>query len=187
MKKVIFVLVLFFTFPIVTLADSYSSLWKRYEQLQKKNQPRSALNVLKEIITKAREGKSYGNLIKSELEQLATLQDLSGDSLQPQLERLRIVAEKTKKSEPVVYAIYNNVLGRLYQSLFTYNADSMVVCKRFFERSMQDPALLAAVKADKYTPLMVTGIDSRIFNDDLLHVGYRSKGLSHALSMVFFT
>ena len=52
MKKVIFVLVLFFTFPIVTLADSYSSLWKRYEQLQKKNQPRSALNVLKEIINK---------------------------------------------------------------------------------------------------------------------------------------
>ena len=170
MKKVIFVLVLFFTLPIVTLADSYSSLWKRYEQLQKKNQPRSALNVLKEIITKAREGKSYGNLIKSELEQLATLQDLSGDSLQPQLERLRVVAEKTKKSEPVVYAIYNNVLGRLYQSHFVYNADSMVVCKRFFERSMQDPALLAAVKVDKYTPLMVTGIDSRIFNDDLLHV-----------------
>ena len=81
MKKVIFVLVLFFTLPIVTLADSYSSLWKRYEKLQKKNQPRSALNVLKEIITKAREGKSYGNLIKSELEQLATLQDLSSDSL----------------------------------------------------------------------------------------------------------
>ena len=81
MKKVIFSLVLLLITPLVIMADSYSSLWKQYEEVQKKNQPRSAISILNQISAKARAQKAYGQLIKAELEQVVNWQDLSADSL----------------------------------------------------------------------------------------------------------
>ena len=170
MKKVMFSLALLLMMPFATMADSYNSLWKQYEQVQKKNQPRSAIGILNQISAKARADKAYGQLIKAELEQVVNWQDLSGDSLQPQLQRLSLSAMKAEKDDRAAAAIYYSVLGRIYQKEFRYVADSMEVSKKFMRRSMQNPALLAAVKAENYAPLMIEGIDSHIFYNDLLHV-----------------
>lgn len=170
MKKVMFSLALLLMMPFAIMADSYNSLWKQYEQVQKKNQPRSAIGILNQISAKARADKAYGQLIKAELEQVVNWQDLSGDSLQPQLQRLSLSAMKAEKADRAAAAIYYSVLGRIYQKEFRYVADSMEVSKKFMRRSMQNPALLAAVKAENYAPLMIEGIDSHIFYNDLLHV-----------------
>ena len=170
MKKVIFSLVLLLITPLVIMADSYSSLWKQYEEVQKKNQPRSAISILNQISAKARAQKAYGQLIKAELEQVVNWQDLSADSLQPHLKRLRISAMKAEKTDRAAAAIYYSVLGKIYKKEFRYVADSMEVSTMFIRRSMQNPALLAATKAENYVPFMIEGVDSHIFNNDLLHV-----------------
>ncbi len=142
MKKVMFSLALLLMMPFAIMADSYNSLWKQYEQVQKKNQPRSAIGILNQISAKARADKAYGQLIKAELEQVVNWQDLSGDSLQPQLQRLSLSAMKAEKDDRAAAAIYYSVLGRIYQKEFRYVADSMEVSKKFMRRSMQNPALL---------------------------------------------
>ena len=113
MKKVMFSLALLLMMPFAIMADSYNSLWKQYEQVQKKNQPRSAIGILNQISAKARADKAYGQLIKAELEQVVNWQDLSGDSLQPQLQRLSLSAMKAEKDDRAAAAIYYSVLGRI--------------------------------------------------------------------------
>lgn len=107
-----------------------------------KEPTRSAIGILNQISAKARADKAYGQLIKAELEQVVNWQDLSGDSLQPQLQRLSLSAMKAEKDDRAAAAIYYSVLGRIYQKEFRYVADSMEVSKKFMRRSMQNPALL---------------------------------------------
>ena len=176
MKKAICTIVVALMMPLAVMADSYGSLWKQYELLQRKNQPRSAIRVLEQIAAKARADKAYGQLIKAQFGLMDAWEDLAPDSLGPQLQRLRGEALRAEKTDRAAAAIYYSVLGSRYRDRFGGNADSMEVADALLRKSMQEPALLAATKAENYEPLMIGGSDSQIFHNDLLHVlGFVTK------------
>ena len=72
--------------PLMAQANGYTTLWKQVEQWQAKGQPRSAINTLQKIVTKAKAEKSYGNLLKAQLSLMAAWDEISPDSLASQLQ-----------------------------------------------------------------------------------------------------
>nr|WP_238315366.1 hypothetical protein [Segatella maculosa] len=115
MKKAICTIVVALMMPLAVMADSYGSLWKQYELLQRKNQPRSAIHVLEQIAAKARADKAYGQLIKAQFGLMDAWEDLAPDSLGPQLQRLRGEALRAEKTDRAAAAIYYSVLGSRYR------------------------------------------------------------------------
>ena len=83
MKKAICTIVVALMMPLAVMADSYGSLWKQYELLQRKNQPRSAIHVLEQIAAKARADKAYGQLIKAQFGLTDAWEDLEGREDRP--------------------------------------------------------------------------------------------------------
>ncbi|HBN46467.1 MAG TPA: alpha-2-macroglobulin, partial [Prevotella sp.] len=66
-------------------------------------------------------------------------------------------------------AVYATVLGKLYEQR-SGNDEAKATSKRWFAVAMEQPALLAQHRCVEYEPAVVEGVDSKIFNDDLLHV-----------------
>ena len=89
MKKfIMMVIATLLMLPSYMMADSYSMLWKQYERAQQKDLPKTSMNVLKKIITKAKADKRYGHLLKAELLHGSLASQVSPDSLTVEVERL---------------------------------------------------------------------------------------------------
>ena len=58
-------------------ADSYDKLWKQVDDLQERDLPKSSMEVLEKIITKAEREKKYGHLLKAQLMNAALMVELS--------------------------------------------------------------------------------------------------------------
>lgn len=50
--------------PMTAMADSYTSLWKKYDAAVGKDHPQTALKVLAQISDKAEKERAYGHLLK---------------------------------------------------------------------------------------------------------------------------
>lgn len=167
MKKLFVYLIILVLLPATALADSYSSLWKRVSEAQEKDLPKTQVTVLNEIIAKATDEASYGNLLKAQLLRSTIQTQIAPDSLDSEIRRLEL-QEATVKS-PALKAVYASVLGKIYAQT-THLEDHGAKSKAWFAKSLADPAMLASQKSTDYDPAIVAGIDSKIFYDDLLHV-----------------
>lgn len=153
--------------PSVVMAESFSQLWKRFAQAQKKDLPKTELQVLDKIISNAETDKAYGHLVKAQLLKVAVQSSVSPDSLAPQRARLEAACAKTQ--DKVLRAIYSVVIGSIYESDYSVE-DGEEKAEQYFADALKDPDALAAVKDKTYEPLVNVGVDSKIFNHDLLHV-----------------
>lgn len=156
--------------PLAAMADTYTALWKKYSDAQEKDQPRTGLAVLSQIVTKATAEGGYGHLLKAELETIKVLNDISNDSLAPAVARFGRKAKQAEGKDKVLAAVYNCVLGKMYQYNPAMSDSSDVVSRRYFEQALADPSALAGTKSSAYDPLIQNGSDSRLFGNDLLHV-----------------
>ena len=161
--------------PYTMKAQTYSQLWKQVEQAQEKDLPKTEIGVLNKIISKARKEQMYGHLLKAQLSRANAQTAISPDSLEVEVEQLKR-EEQRAAANPVLAAVYQCVLGHLY----TYNSelgdDHETTGKDYYQQSMSRPDLLAAQPSNGYEPMVVKGSDSRIFNNDLLHViGFETK------------
>ena len=156
--------------PLMAQANGYTTLWKQVEQWQAKGQPRSAINTLQKIVTKAKAEKSYGNLLKAQLSLMAAWDEISPDSLASQLQSFKVSAQRAAQNDKALAAVYNCLLYKGYYEAHRWNRDSMAVANRYKLLAMTNPAVLAGTKAADYVPLLVEGVDSKYFNNDLLHV-----------------
>ena len=89
MKKALTILAMlisFFSLPI--MGQTFSSLWKQVEVAAEKDLPRTQLECLQKIITKATKEKAYGHLLKAEMGNVSVQSSISPDSLQPAFQRL---------------------------------------------------------------------------------------------------
>ena len=152
--------------PITLFGQSYNALWKKVREAENKDLPKTQYEVLQQIVEKATAEKAYGQLLKAELQGAQVMADIAPDSLKPAVQRMEQRCEAVK--DEVLKTVWQTVLWRVAAS------------NRDLELNYQKPVLtdalcakLAAVKDETYEPFVVKGIDSRIFDHDLLSiVGY---------------
>lgn len=166
MKKLLGI-ILAMIMPLMALADTYPALWKKVTEAQAKDLPRTQEEWLDKIIDKAERGADYGQLLKAQLLRAAAQTQIAPDSSDVALSQLEAKASEAK--DPAVKAVYATVLGKLYEQRFD-DEDAKAKSKHWFAVAMERPTLLAQHKCVEYEPAVVEGVDSKIFNDDLLHV-----------------
>ena len=149
--------------------QSLSSLWDDYAKAEREDLPKTKIDVLDQIIEKATKSKEYGHLVKAELLRIGDVTDVTPDSLQGEVKCLEEKAAMAKKGSALA-AVYQSVLGTVYRGGLEWEEHSDEISKQYFEQSLSDPKMLAATKAKTFTPLLVEGVDSKYFNDDLLSV-----------------
>ena len=169
--------------PMQLFADGYDRLWRQVEEYGERDLPKSSMEVLQKIIAKAEQEKRYGHLLKAQLMNASLMVEVAPDSLVHAVRMLRMKALGAEKAHPVLAAVYNSVLAEIVASHY----DELVApengeeraefghSKDYYRKSMENPELLAKHKASEFAPMIEKGADSRIFNNDLLHVlGFRA-------------
>ena len=169
-------------------AQTYDNLWKQAEIIAQKDQPKSEIAVMQKIIAKASAAKDYGQLLAAKIRQMTLWNEVSVDSLTPNVKRME--AEVLKVNDPALKAVRYAVLGKVYHDN-TYGIDvddatqeqredasyyqsqrdtNSKKSEEFFKKALEQPELLARHTSAEYVPLTLKGVDGSSFNNDLLHL-----------------
>lgn len=175
MKKNL-ILIILALMPFRLFAQSYDALWKQVDEAGKKDLPKTQIATLEKIAAKAETDRNYGQLLSSELMAAGLQTAISPDSADVEIARIEAKAEKAEAKDPVLAAVYDAVLVRIYSDRSTHGGNCDAKRFEYTKKAMANPDLLAQHKAAEYTPLISKSEDSRIFNDDLLHVIGMSVG-----------
>ena len=154
-------------FVLCAAAQSYEKLWSKYEDAFDDDKPKTALSILQTIGRKAANEKNDGQLIRSMIFTLQVQEEISPDSLLPEVARLEAVMKKTKN--PTSLVILQALLGRLY-SMHDYDTLHYKRGVALLRKAMQDPALLARATTKDYQALFDIEEGSKYYNHDLLSV-----------------
>lgn len=156
--------------PMAVIADSYTSLWKQVTDAQQKDLPKTQIEILDKIISKAHLENSYGHLLKAQLMRASAQTVIAPDSLDVFVNQLKEEESKANASNLVLAAVYQSVLGRIYSYNRDLDDDALQISKEYFAKSMSNPKLLATTLSSGYEPFVIEGADSKMFHNDLLHV-----------------
>ena len=167
LRLLLFVLVFM---PFNLFGQSYDSLWKQVNEAEKQDLPQTQMTVLEKIIDKAGKEKNYGQLIKARLKHCKAMVEISPDSLQPAVERLKLQTEVAEKKDPALAAVLNNILGSVYEKNPQLADDASLLSAAYYAKSLADPEMLSRHRTAEFEPLVEKGDDSEIFNNDLLHL-----------------
>lgn len=147
----------------MTWGQTYSAMWKKVDEAEKKDLPQTMSKVLQQIVDKAEAEKAYGQLMKAELKNAQVKASVAPDSLKPAVEALEARCAGIK--DEVLKTVYQTVLYRICQS------------NRILEKDPQKPELtpalcakLAQVKDETYEPFVKVESDSKLFDHDLLSI-----------------
>ena len=162
MKRNILSLLIALFATMQVAAQTYDNLWKQAEIKAQKDQPKSEIAVMKKIIAKASAAKDYGQLLAAETRQMTLWNEISADSLTPNVKRME--AEVLKVKDPALKAVRYAVLGKVYCDMNEKKS------QEFFKKALEQPELLAKHTSTEYVPLTLKGVDGSSFNNDLLHL-----------------
>lgn len=162
MKRNILSLLIALFATLQVAAQTYDNLWKQAEINAQKDQPKSEIAVMKKIIVKASAAKDYGQLLAAETRQMTLWNEISADSLTPNVKRME--AEVLKVKDPALKAVRYAVLGKVYRDMNEKKS------QEFFKKALEQPELLAKHTSTEYVPLTLKGVDGSSFNNDLLHL-----------------
>lgn len=162
MKRNILSLLIALFATMQVAAQTYDNLWKQAEINAQKDQPKSEIAVMKKIIAKASAAKDYGQLLAAEIRQMTLWNEISADSLMPNVKRME--AEVLKVNDPALKAVRYAVLGKVYCDM------NEMKSQEFFKKALEQPELLARHTSTEYVPLTLKGVDGSSFNNDLLHL-----------------
>ena len=157
-----------FLLSLPVAAQSYADMWKSVRQSQRRDLPKTALLHLDKIVDRALQRGDGGQLIAALLVRQQVAADISPDSARviPVMEGL--LAGETRKP---IQALYHVALGALYEgedSHLNENVPEQVAAH--YRAAMAHPEDLAQARMTDYLPFVVSGSDSRLFSDDLLHL-----------------
>ena len=162
MKRNILSLLIALFATMQVAAQTYDNLWKQAEIIAQKDQPKSEIAVMQKIIAKASAAKDYGQLLAAETRQMTLWNEISADSLTPNVKRME--AEVLKVNDPALKAVRYAVLGKVYCDMNEKKS------QEFFKKALEQPELLAKHTSTEYIPLTLKGVDGSSFNNDLLHL-----------------
>ena len=171
-KSAIIAIIACLMMPMMLFGQTYSSLWKKAEEAEKKDLPKSQYETLQKIVQKATKEKVYGQLLKAELNACQVMQSIAPDSIRPAVERIQQRCDATQ--DPVLKVVYQTVLWRVWQDNPRLSEeDEEGEVRQSPAKPILTPDLcerLAQVKEDDYKPFVETGSDSKVFGHDLLSV-----------------
>lgn len=162
MKRNILSLLIALFATMQVAAQTYDNLWKQAEINAQKDQPKSEIAVMQKIIAKASAARDYGQLLAAETRQMTLWNEISADSLMPNVKRME--AEVLKVNDPALKAVRYAVLGKVYCDMNEKKS------QEFFKKALEQPELLARHTSAEYVPLTQKGVDGSSFNNDLLHL-----------------
>ena len=162
MKKLLFITIALIM-PMFMFGQSYSALWKKVQDAEDKDLPKTQYEVLQKIVAKAQKEKQYGQLLKAELMGAQTMVAIAPDSLKPEVDR--IVARYNNATDEVLRMVYQTVLYQISNE----NSQLKLDVKKP-ELTPEMCQLLAKTKDKSYGPFVVMGVDAALFNKDMLSV-----------------
>ena len=145
-------------------AESYSALWKQYKSAEEKDQPKTAIAVLRKIQKKAQGEKSYGNLLAALTRELRQHAEVSEDSLNARRAMLKAQSKAWHaKGEGVLATLCDVAACQFGEGKDVANIDSLLASK--------DAGIYTKTNATAaYVPFLEEGKSSQYCNNDLLHV-----------------
>ena len=186
-----FILIILSMVSIFSWGQTYSALWNKAAEAEKKDLPQTQREVLEQIVKKAAQERAFGQLMKAELKAAQVQASIAPDSLAPAVKRLEARCQAQK--DEVLRTVYRTVLYQIYSqnpSLVDNRGERREERGKATGRRSDSggneriedskpvltPALceqLAKVKDDAYEPFVIGGKDSRLFGHDLLSIiGY---------------
>ena len=148
------------------LHRSYHSLWRQVYKHSVADLPRSQLDVLATIRTKARMDNNYGMMMTAELMRASIVRELEPDSLPGIVHEMMVEERSAENRNPLLATAYQVILLNM-PPVKGIDASQF---EPYREKVMANMDLLAANKAEVFRPLITTGDDSKIFGNDLLSV-----------------
>ncbi len=142
-------------------AQSYERKWKKVEELEKKDLPKSVIEEAKTIYLKAEKEKNVPQMMKAFLTMTVYREIVSPDSLQVDIKKLEAWASSPKTSVQE-RAVLFSILGEMVIRKDFEKGDSCL------KQSLKDSMALIKYDAGKFVPLVKVGETSRrYFNDNL--------------------
>lgn len=194
MKKNILALVFVLFAVIQTMAQTYDNLWKQADAYRQKDLPKSEIGVMRKISAKASASKDYGQLLAAEMRQAMLWKSISPDSLAPAIQRMK--KQEQQAADPVLKAVWNAVLGKLYEENVydislsdegeqtSHYRVNKAKAQEYFMKALAQPEQLAHHTSTEYAPLTMKGLDGSSFGNDLLHlIGFEADSKEAYLKM----
>lgn len=175
MKQIIILLLCCIT-SITLPAQSYKILWSEVKKNVATDKPRSALQGVKKIMTKASSEHNHNELLKAWISQYYLQKDISPDSARlyvlPMFEKALL-----QETDTVRAAFFHSALGICYLSdANNYHVDKLTrddlkqKADTHFRASLAHPEALAHARTDDFLPLLSYGKESRWYAHDVLHI-----------------
>ena len=167
-QRMIFVLIavaMFMMCPLLANAQGSSqlySLWKDYDEAQKKDLPQTCLKILDKISKKSESEKNYASLLKAEMARVDITDELAPDSMTIVSNNLLQKVEQIKGKDKVAYAIFNLAL---YKSSRTLKLQEY---RQYLDEAFSDLDVLANTRVEDWSFVVEKQDGSDIFNHDML-------------------
>lgn len=175
MNKTVFTIIAFAALAFVPVkGQTYASLWNQEKAAERKDLPKTQIEVLRKIQAKAAGEKDYGQLLKAEMKSVSLLCGLSVDSLGPATDRLK--AKEKNTSDAVLRAVYSAILYKIFSGEILDGCSSDSLAAHYKARAVADVKTLAATRVSLYEPFVIKGYNASVFGDDMLSViGYETR------------
>ena len=145
---------------------SYHSLWKQAYKYSTQHLPRSQMEVTDQIMAKAKHESNYGQLLAAEMMRASLAGEISPDSIPGYINNLVEEEQSASTWNPTLAAVYQTILANVMK-IGDYDIGE---AEKYRKKAVENARLLAANKAETLQPFVITGMDSEIFDNDLLSV-----------------
>ena len=160
MKTRIILLALSMMFAVALQAQTYDQLWKRVEQMEKKDLPKSVIVEAQEIYQKAKNERNVPQMMKAYLTMMVYRESISPDSLAVDVKGLEEWAASSL-TEVQDRAVLYSILGE--------EMDDSEKRNEYLHLSLKDSMKLVDYPAEKLEPMVETGETSRLYFDNNLY------------------
>ena len=178
-QKLFIIMAAMLLVPMGLFSQTYQDLWKQVEKALDKDLPKTAMEHLQKIESKAQKAGDYGQLLKATLLTSRLQAEVAPDSLEPAVKRLEeelrregVRREGGEASDVALKAVYCTVLSKVYEDNGRWlGEDASAKAQGYRQQALEHPEVLARIQTDGYEPFVITGKDSKTYyNNDLLSV-----------------
>ena len=156
MKTRIFLLALSMMFAVALQAQTYNQLWKRVEQMEQKDLPKTVITEAQTIYQKAKAEHNVPQMMKAYLTMMTYRERISPDSLEVDVRGLEewAASSQTKLTDrAVLYSILGEIMLK----------DDFEKGNRYIHLSLKDSLKLVDYPVEKLVPMVKTGETSRLY------------------------
>jgi len=149
-------------FAVTLQAQTYDQLWKRVQQMEQKDLPKSVIAEAEKIYAKAKVERDVPQMMKAYLTMMTYRGRISPDSISVDIKGLEEWAsqkETAVQDKAVLYSILGGICIR----------DDFEKGNRYLQLSLKDSLKLVDYLAEKLVPMVETGETSRLYFDNNLY------------------